>query len=91
MKISTVVLCVLCTLLFCLWIFKPVNVVKTTVINPSDECSDLNGGWDVMWMCQATKSCKDGGGRLSKYDNNIGSPKFECDYNNNVNSNLIVK
>jgi hypothetical protein len=87
MKISTLVLSILCTLLFCLWIFKPVNVVKTTVINPSNECGDLSGGWDVIEMCQATKSCKDSGGRLNKYENNVGYPKFECDYSGSIKTN----
>jgi len=47
----------------------------------------VTGGYDNIRLCYAGETCKKGGGRLLKYDENVGDPKFECDYGAVINQN----
>lgn len=81
MKILTICLTALCCLLFVLWVIKPqTKIINKVVDNNPDICKNVVGGYASIRLCYAGETCKKGGGRLSKYDENMGDPKFECDY-----------
>jgi hypothetical protein len=88
MKILTICLSALCCLFLGLWIYKPQNrTINKIVDNCNDPCKYVTGGYDNIRLCYAGETCKKGGGRLLKYDENVGDPKFECDYGAVINQN----